>query len=67
MVTRLYKEVIFMGRVVVVSVLAFYSDNRSLNPTEVYNFSLKLLLERTKINKKEPEIGPFKKEVIFLL
>ena len=56
-----------MGRVVVVSVLAFYSDNRSLNPTEVYNFSLKLLLERTKINKKEPEIGPFKKEVIFLL
>ena len=67
MVTRLYNEVIFMGRVVVVSVLAFYSDNRSLNPTEVYNFSLKLLLERTKINKKEPEIGPFKKEVIFLL
>ena len=35
----------------VVSVLAFYSDDPSSNPTEVYKFSVKLLLKRTKINK----------------
>ena len=38
----------------VVSVLPFYSDNPSSNPTDVYNFSVKLLLKRTKINKKTP-------------
>ena len=43
----------------VVSVLAFYSDNPSSNPAEVYNFSVKLLLKRTKINKKEAGVGPF--------
>ena len=43
----------------VVSVLAFYSDDPSLNPAEVYNFSVKLLLKRTKINKKEAGVGPF--------
>ena len=36
----------------VVSVLAFYSNDPSSNPAEVYNFSVKLLLKRTKINKK---------------
>ena len=36
----------------VVSVLAFYSDDPSSNPAEVYNFSVKLLLKGTKINKK---------------
>ena len=44
-----------------VSVLAFYSDDPSSNPTEVYNFSVKLLLEITKINKKEDRVGPFLK------
>ena len=44
-----------------VSVLAFYSDDPSLNPTEVYNFSVKLLLKITKINKKEAGVGPFLK------
>ena len=43
----------------VVSVLAFYSDDPSSNPAEVYNFSVKLLLKRTKINKKEAGVGPF--------
>ena len=43
----------------VVSVLAFYSDDPSSNPAEIYNFSVKLLLKRTKINKKEAEVGPF--------
>ena len=36
----------------VVSVLAFYSDDPSSNPAEVYNFSVKLLLKRTKIKTK---------------
>ena len=43
----------------VVSVLAFYSDDASSNPAEVYNFSVKLLLKRIKINKKEDGVGPF--------
>ena len=42
-----------------VSVLTFYSDDPSSNPAEVYNFSVKLLLKRTKINKKEAGVGPF--------
>ena len=46
-----------------VSVLAFYSDDPSLNPAEVYNFSVKLLLKRTKINKKEAGVGPFFKNI----
>ena len=44
-----------------VSVLAFYSDDPSSNPAEVYNFSVKLLLKRTKINKKRPGLVHFKK------
>ena len=43
----------------VVSVLAFYSDDPSSNPAEVYIFSVKLLLKRMKINKKEAGVGPF--------
>ena len=46
-----------------VSVLAFYSDDPSSNPAEVYNFSVKLLLKRTKINKKEAGVGPFFKNL----
>ena len=41
----------------VVSMLAFYSDDPSSNPTDVYNFSVKLLLKRTKINKKTPGLA----------
>ena len=48
----------------VVSELAFYSDNPSSNPAEVYNFSVKLLLKRTKINKKEAGVGPFLKKIM---
>ena len=54
----------------VVSVLAFYSDDPSSNPAEVYNFSIKLLLKRTKINQKEAGVGPlifFKKMTCFCL
>ena len=45
----------------VVSMLAFYSDDPSSNPAEVCSFSVKLLWKRTKINKKEDGVGPFKK------
>ena len=52
----------------VVSVLAFYSEDSSSNPAEVYNFSVKLLLKRTKINKKRPGLAHFfkKKCVCFI-
>ena len=43
----------------VVSVLAFYSNDPSLNPAEVYNFSVNCLSKRTKINKKETGVGQF--------
>ena len=46
----------------VVSVLAFYSDDPSSNPAEVYNFSVKFLLKRMKINKTEAGVGPFLKK-----
>ena len=42
-----------------VSVLAFYSDDPSSDPAEVYNFSVKLLLKSTKINKKRPGLAHF--------
>ena len=43
-----------------VSMVSFYSDNQSLNPADVYNFSVKLLLKRTKINKKRQKTNPTK-------
>ena len=51
----------------VVSVLAFYSDDPSSNPAEVYNFSVKLLLKRMKINGKEAGVGPFLKRKLQML
>ena len=45
----------------VVSMLTFYADDQSSNPTEVHNFSVKLLLKRTK-QKKRPG-WPFLKTV----
>ena len=47
-----------------VSVLAFYSDDPSSIPAEVYNFSVKLLLKRTKINKKRPGLAQFFKKTL---
>ena len=47
----------------VVSVLALYSDDPSSNPAEVYIFSVKLNLKRTKINKKRPELAHFQKSI----
>ena len=58
---------LFLGRGggEVVSVLAFYSDDPSSNPAKVYKFSVKLLLKRTKINKKEAGVDPFFKKETF--
>ena len=46
----------------VVSELAFFSDNPCLNPAKVYNLSVKLFLKRTKINKKTPGLVHFFKK-----
>ena len=47
----------------VVSVLAFYFDDLSSNPTEVYNFSVKLYLKRKEINKKRPGVVHFSRNI----
>ena len=46
------------GGGLVVSVLAFYSDDRSSNPAGYLNF----LHEKMKISKKEARVGPSLKE-----
>ena len=43
----------------VVTVLAFHSNDTSLNPAEVYSFYSVNCLKRTNINKKEAGNGPF--------
>lgn len=40
-----------------VSILALNSDDWSSIPAEVFNFSVKLLLKRVQVNKKEVERG----------
>ena len=56
---KLFIIIMGCGGGLVVSVLAFYSDDPSSIPAEVYNFSVKLLLKRTKINKKRPGLAQF--------
>ena len=51
------------GGGLVASVLTFNSNSPSLIPAEAYNFDVKLLLKRTKINKKEAE--PFLATIAF--
>ena len=45
----------------VVSVLAFYSDDPSLSPAEVYSFYSVNCLNRMKIKKKRPGMDHLKK------
>ena len=45
----------------VVSVLAFYSDNPSLNSSEAYSFSVKFVFEKNENKQKEARVGTFKK------
>ena len=49
------------GGGLVVNVLAFYSNDPSLNPLQPSVFSVKSCLKRTKINKKRPASVHFKK------
>ena len=42
----------------VVSVLAFYSDDPSMNPADTV-FSVKFLFEKNKNKQKEAGVGPF--------
>ena len=48
----------------VVSVLISYFNKGSSNPAEIYNFSVKLCLKRTKIYKKRPGLAHLKKYYI---
>ena len=45
----------------VVSMLAFYSIDLRLNPTEAYSFSVKFVFEKNENKQKEAVVGPFKK------
>ena len=51
----------------VVSMLAFYCDDLSSNPTEVYNFSVKLNLKRTKINQIGRDWPIFQKNIAIII
>ena len=44
--------------------LAFYSNDPNSNPAEVYNFSVKLNLEKNENKQKEAGVGPFKKNIL---
>ena len=47
----------------VVSLLTFFSDIPSLHPDEVYCFSVRIMLEKSKKNKKWPDLGHFKNKL----
>ena len=46
------------GGGLVVSVLAFYSDDPSSIPAEVYNFFCKIVVENNENKQKEAGVGP---------
>ena len=50
-----------------VSVVAFYSDDPSLNPAEAYSFSVKFVFEKNENKQKEAGDGPTKKYILHLL
>ena len=50
-----------------VSVHFLYSNNPSLNPADVYNFSVKLVFEKNENKQKEAGFGPFLKSAIWIL
>ena len=49
----------------VVCMLAFYSDDPSSYPADVYIFSVKFVFEKIGYTQKETRDGPFEKEVHF--
>lgn len=48
------------GDGLVVTVIAFYYNDQSLNPAVVYIFVCKYDLKSAKIKQKEAEVGPIK-------
>ena len=46
----------------VVSILAFYSDNPSSNPTEAYSFPVIFVFEKKEMIKKRLKLALFKKK-----
>ena len=50
------------GGGLVVSVLAFYSDDPSSIPAEVYNFFCKNIVEKNETKQQEAGVGPFLKK-----
>ena len=50
------------GGGLVVSVLAFYSDDPSSIPAEVYNFFCKIVVEKNENKQKEAGVGPILKK-----
>ena len=51
-------QIMGCGGGLVVSVLAFYSDDPSSIPAEVYNFFCKIVVEKNKNKQKEAGVGP---------
>ena len=47
----------------VVSVLAFYSDEPSLNPTDAFSFSVKFVFEKNKNKEKRGRGWPIFKKI----
>ena len=47
--------------VVVVSMLAFYSDNLSSNPAEAFSFTVQFVFEKNENKQKDVGVGPLKK------
>ena len=47
---------------VVVSVLAFYSDDLSSNPAEAYSFFCNIVFEKKESKQKEAGVGPLLKK-----
>ena len=48
----------------VVSMLAFNSDNPSLNPAEAYSFSVKFVFEKNENRQKEAGLAHFLKKQV---
>ena len=54
-----------MSAAVVVSVLPFYSDDRSSNLAKLYSFnSVKMLFENNKKKKKRPSLTRLKNKIV---
>ena len=52
------------GGGLVVSMLAFYSDDPSSNPAEAYRFFCTMLSETNENKQKEAGVGPFKRTIV---